>query len=282
MDEKHADIEPELDDDYCNQEAIVNDEDGRRRAPDSEDRNEAILKCIGYLEITWTHKNGDDIIKRREMGTGTVFHVAKDGTTYVLTCAHNVRTGIYCCSKCKNYSFKKTNHGVCAASNYQREIINAKEIRFTRRFIDNEGRKKQGDVELVIKYGDSEEVYLCDTQDIFIDDVNYKSFPTGTSGYDLAIIKFKKKTKYYEKHVKNIKLENGANTIQTTKEFNIWGFPGDKLTIDKKQNGLWGMKSLDNPTYQFAVNNTSNRIYFKQKTIDSYYGTSGAAIWVKK
>eukprot|EP01084_Bolivina_argentea_P142680 250634_1 len=199
MDQKHADYESELDDDYCDQEAIVNDEDGRLRVPESEDKNEAILKCIGYLENTWTHKNGHEIIKKREIGTGTVFHVTGDGTTFVLTCAHNVRTAIYCCSKCNNYSFTKTSHGVCRASDYEKEIINAKEIRFTRRFMHNEGRKKQDDgLELVIKYGDSEDAYLCDTKYIFIDDVNYKSFPTGTGGYDLAIIKFKKKTKYYE------------------------------------------------------------------------------------
>eukprot|EP01084_Bolivina_argentea_P050506 92891_1 len=102
----------------------VNDQneipDRRCRVPDFEDKDEHILKCIGYMEMTWIKKNGNDVIKRRECATGTVFHVGEDGSTFVLTCAHNVAHALYCCSNCGNYSFSKKQN-CCAAPDCKRE-----------------------------------------------------------------------------------------------------------------------------------------------------------------
>eukprot|EP01084_Bolivina_argentea_P005830 11000_1 len=280
---KHQYEDNQSDDDYCDQEVVVNDKDGRRRAPDFEDKDCNILKCIGYMEMTWTKKNGNDVIKRRECGTGTVFHVGEDGTTFILTCAHNIAHALYCCSNCGNHSFNKKKNYCCPAPDYKREPnLTATEIRFSQRSIHNKYTKQiEDNKQLEVYYGDTEESYLCDINIIFIDNENYNSFPSGSGGYDLAIVKLKKKTQYYKKYVANIRLKIGKETLQKLKEFNIFGFPGDKAT-NNKQNGLWGMKSLENGMYKIVRHQTSNREYLKQKTVDTYSGTSGACIWIKE
>eukprot|EP01084_Bolivina_argentea_P300872 518909_1 len=177
---------------------------------------------------------------------------------------------------------KKKKKNCCAAPDCKREKnLPATEIRFSQRSIYNKYRTRLGDHELEICYGDNVKSYLCDTNMIFIDNVNYNSFPSGTAGYDLAILKLKKKTQYYKKYVGNIRLKNGKEMIEKLREFNIFGFPGDKVT-NNKQNGLWRMKSLQNGMYKIVRNQTSNREYSKQKTVDTYSGTSGACIWIKE
>eukprot|EP01084_Bolivina_argentea_P292313 502503_1 len=160
--QKYDDIDS--DDDDCNQEVVVNDKDGRRRVPDFEDKDEHILKCIGYMEMTWTKKNGNDVIRRRECGTGTVFHVGQDGSTFVLTCAHNVSHALYCCSNCGNYSFSKNKNYCCGAPDYKREKnLIATEIRFSERSIYNKYTKQiEDNKQLEVYYGDTEKSYLCD------------------------------------------------------------------------------------------------------------------------
>eukprot|EP01084_Bolivina_argentea_P005834 11015_1 len=234
-------------DDDCDQEAIVNENDGRRRITLKEAEHDHIFKCIGYMEITFEHK---DAGRHREMGTGTVFHVKNDGTTLILTAAHNVRTLAHGCKDCNKYFYtsKKHMHQNCKGNLTINVIVKAAEIRFSRRSIYNKYTKVVDDKNIEVIYGDVEDMCFCDTNTMFIDEFNYKNFPTATGGYDVAIIQFKDNTKYYTPYVENIILKNGFSTIEENKEFSIWGFPGDKVT-DQKQNGLWGMESLDNGKY---------------------------------
>mgnify|MGYP006246939365 CR=1 FL=1 len=71
---------------YCNQSShekiLYGEQLGDRRQLIEEPFNDkrAIIRCIGQLRMTFSGGN--------YKGTGTVFAV-KDGTAYIITCAHN-------------------------------------------------------------------------------------------------------------------------------------------------------------------------------------------------
>eukprot|EP01084_Bolivina_argentea_P226338 382333_1 len=199
--------EDDDDDDHCGQEAIVNNVDGRRKVTQSEDKTENIMQCIGYLEASF--KTNQD--KLNVAGTGTVFEVKTDGTTLVLTCAHNVRALIYKCSKCNKEMFIKKRHNNHEISDFlPGKIVKANTIKFMRRSILNEYQRPIGNGNIeVIRYGDTEEVYVCDVNKLFIDEENYAKFPTGSGGYDLCVLQFIDNTKYYQTYTKHIELGNG-------------------------------------------------------------------------
>eukprot|EP01084_Bolivina_argentea_P288200 494636_1 len=279
--------EKEDTEEYDNQEVIVNNTDLRVKVIESDDRKQSIMECIGHLKSDFIYDTNE--YRKSVAGTGTVFHVGNDGATFVVSCAHNVRTLVWHCSKCNKYMNDKAIHDPCSDTfvlNLQRKIIKANRIKFVKRCIHKKYEKVIDDSKKeIIEYGDTENVYECDIANIFINEEKYKQFPTGSSGYDLCVIRFKNKTKDYKNLVKNIRIQNGKQIIEEMREFNIWGFPGDKLKIvdDKQeQQGLFGMKSHENGQYSFPVHKKTNKMYFKQNTVDAYAGQSGSAIWVKK
>eukprot|EP01084_Bolivina_argentea_P191580 329085_1 len=268
------------DSDFCDKDAIVNDCDGRRRLTESEDKHENIMECIGYLDVSFEY-NGD---KLHLFGTGTVFHTKSNGDNLVLTCSHNVRQLIHKCSKCnQNVWHIKQDQHKCNISNFNSsQMVKANVIKFKRRSILNKYLKNTQDNKTeIVEFGDTEQVYTCDINNIFIDEHNYSQFPTPSSGYDICVIQFTDKTKYYQKYVASIRLRSGQTTIERLKEFNIWGFPGDKLNYKGQQEGLYGMKSAEDGDWTFVKNQTTNEIYLKQKTVDVFTGQSGSSLWVK-
>eukprot|EP01084_Bolivina_argentea_P116797 207459_1 len=274
--------------DECDtQEVIVNDKDLRVAATESPDKNESIMQCIGHLKSDFIF---DKYQYRKSLaGTATVFHVAPNGDTFAVSCAHNVRTLVWECDQCHKYMDDTKEHVLCDNANQlHKKVIKANRINFVKRsihkryekIVDGDDKKKE-----IIQYGDTENVYECDTENVLLNEKMYEKFPTGSSGYDFCVIQFKSKSMDYAELVKNIRIKHGKETIDTMNCFNIWGFPGDKLKIvdDKQeQKGLFGMKSHTNGKYWFRTHKKTKKIYLKQNTVDAYAGQSGSSIWVKQ
>eukprot|EP01084_Bolivina_argentea_P039998 73902_1 len=276
-----ADIIEENDD---IQEAIVNSTDLRTAVYNSNQKDEQILKCIGYLRTTF--KYAQHSYKLQKRGTGTVISVSNDKICYVLTCAHNIRTKVYHCPNCNKYLNLKhddknrayyENHSNCTTTPNPK-FIKANKIEFIRCSIHKQYQKKMQNKsdELVIKYGDEEKIYLCNmnTNTSWIDDQKYELYSSTSAGYDIAIISFEDIDGYYKKNIPTkIDVQNGKNTIEKIKQFNIWGYPFDKT-------GMYGMKSIQT-NYQFKQHSKTDQIYLKQEEIDTTAGQSGAVIWTK-
>eukprot|EP01084_Bolivina_argentea_P288198 494631_1 len=281
IDEKYAQSDSE---DCVNQEVIVNDKDLRIKVLKSNDKGESVMECIGNLISKYIYDTNG--YRQTTAGTATVFHVGSKGETYAVTCAHNVRRLIYKCFDCGKYMEEKKQHGKCNINHLKTQIIKANNITFEKRCIV---RKKlqplnNGATE-VIEYGDIENVYEIDIENIFINEKMYSLYPSGSSGYDLCIVKFINNTNDYKNLVKNIRIANGKKTILEMGYFEIWGFPGDKLKKvngQNEQDGLYGMKSHKNGNYSFPIHKKTLKIYFRQNIIDAYSGQSGSSIWVKK
>eukprot|EP01084_Bolivina_argentea_P288204 494640_1 len=273
--------ELDSDEEFDNQEVIVNSTDLRVKVTASSDKRENIMKCIGYLLADFIYDTHQ--YRRSCAGTGTVFHVSADGDTFILSCAHNIRTLVWHCTNCDIYINDKEQHNACNIDDCHRILINANRIRFIEKSIyeryekvmDDDEKKKE-----IVEFGDPENTYPCDTNNVFIDEQNYEVYPTGSSGYDLCIIRFQQKTKHYQTVVENICLKNGKQMIEKEGYFNIWGFPDDKKNA-KQIVGLFGMRSHNHGQYWFPIHKKTKRIYFKQNTVDTSAGQSGSSIWVK-
>eukprot|EP01084_Bolivina_argentea_P054534 99993_1 len=270
---------------YANQEVIVNEHDLRIKATKSDDKNESIMQCIGHLESHYIY-DAHGGYRKSTAGTATVFYVGSNGKTFIVSCAHNVRTLVWRCNQCQKYMDKKKKHGKCGMNDFSEILIKANRINFVKRCIYKKYEKVMDDdsKKQIIEYGDIEKVYECDPDNIFIDEHAYGAFPTGSSGYDLSVICFKKKTNDYKNLVKNIRIKNGEHTIKEMGHFSIFGFPGDKCqTVNGKQEqeGLYGMKSHKNGSFEFKMHTKTGKKYFKQNTVDAFEGQSGSSIWVK-
>eukprot|EP01084_Bolivina_argentea_P103640 185612_1 len=180
-------------DDYDNQEVIVNDRDLRIKVLKSVDRKENIMECIGHLETDYIYDSNGGY-RKSTAGTGTVFYVNDKGETFVITCAHNIRTLVWKCETCNIYMDKKSIHGKCDINDLKQIIIKANEIRFIKRCNANRKEiqvdKKEKEI---FEYGEVENAFECDVDNIFINDKMYSLYPSGSSGYDLCVLKFQKK-----------------------------------------------------------------------------------------
>ncbi len=185
----------------------MNDADLRIKVLQSDDKGESVMKCIGNLKSSYIYDTNS--FRQTTAGTGTVFHVGSNGETFVITCAHNVRRLVYECGTCGIYMEKKQQHGSCNIND-----LNTK--RYERAMHDDENKRE------IIEYGDTENVYECDINNIFINEEMYSLYPSGSSGYDLCVLKFIKNTNDYKKLVKNIRIENGKKTISEIGHFQMW------------------------------------------------------------
>eukprot|EP01084_Bolivina_argentea_P252897 424652_1 len=181
------------DDDYVNQEVIVNDHDLRVKVTESDERKESVFECIGYLRCDYIYDTNSYRISIS--GTATVFHVGSKGETFAVTCAHNVRRLVYECGTCGVYMDEKAVHGKCDVDDLCEKLIKANAIKFIKKCVQR--RKLQplnnGATE-VIEYGDTEMVYECDVNNIFLNEKMYSLYPNGSSGYDLCVLKFERET----------------------------------------------------------------------------------------
>eukprot|EP01084_Bolivina_argentea_P054536 99995_1 len=176
---------------YANQEVIVNEHDLRIKATKSDDKNESIMQCIGHLESHYIY-DAHGGYRKSTAGTATVFHVATKGETFAVSCAHNVRTLVWECNNCNKYMENKIEHDECDTTYMKQKLIKANDIKFVKRCIVNKYEKKMDDSKNeIIEYGDVEQVYECDCDNIFINEKMYSLYPTASSGYDLCVIKFK-------------------------------------------------------------------------------------------
>eukprot|EP01084_Bolivina_argentea_P175411 303777_1 len=269
----------------CDEEAIVTGHDSRVKITQSIDKNEHILKCIGRLTIQYRYINYD---YQTTKGTATVFDVV-NGKAFALTAAHNTKTEIIECSKCKIYMAKKTaKYGTMAKTKkcikcnvdtfLKTKLIDATNITFSRDEIEVQTvmTNEDGD-KVVYKYGDPRKTYPCKVEYV---DAQYSKFPQAKSGDDYAIISFMISDNYdYKKYSQNIKFADkyiyDRLIKKEIKDFRIYGYP-------KGKKGMFGMKSAgtDYTVGAFTKGCGSKyRIFLTHKEVDTGGGQSGAALW---
>eukprot|EP01083_Nonionella_stella_P196819 723952_1 len=97
-------------DDY--DEVIVNEEDLREPVYETKQKDEDIIKCIGQLRVTYKYHQHS--FQCTGLGTGTVFKsLTKNDitTSFIITCAHNVRKIVFRCNECNKYMKTRYNNG---------------------------------------------------------------------------------------------------------------------------------------------------------------------------
>eukprot|EP01084_Bolivina_argentea_P103638 185609_1 len=101
QDNKFEEKYGQLDFEECvNQEVIVNDNDLRIKVLESDDRDESIMQCIGYLKSDYIYDSNGGY-RKSTAGTATAFYVGSNGKTFIVSCAHNVRTLVRRCNQCQ-------------------------------------------------------------------------------------------------------------------------------------------------------------------------------------
>eukprot|EP01084_Bolivina_argentea_P202676 346251_1 len=104
--------EAEDSDDEDLQEVCVTGGDKRIEIYETKHKTDAIVQCIGHLRITYHHS----ISGGYAVGTGTIFHVEQN-KCFILTCAHNILTKVYHCTKdkCKGKMLSNNNCNRCGS-----------------------------------------------------------------------------------------------------------------------------------------------------------------------
>eukprot|EP01084_Bolivina_argentea_P249444 417575_1 len=255
------------DTDDAEQEVQVNQYDRRRKAATSSIKNLNIIACIGQIRSTFMDENNHS---SETFGTGTVYKVV-DGFSYIITCAHNLRRRLhYFCNNCQK-THKKSKCTICKQNktpfNSTAKILKAIKYFFIRKNLTT---------------GQVENEYKCDKDIVYIDDVNYGTFPFATGGYDIAIIRFQDDG-YYKNKCSNIRLINTklyhAISNKPTPEYYIYGYP-DQVKINNISTTVKEMYGAESIKDEFIIKqNSHKRFFIKQTEIDASCGQSGAAIF---
>eukprot|EP01084_Bolivina_argentea_P137531 242225_1 len=262
------------DDSDCVQEFIVNKTDGREIvyefAPEYKEYD--IYQCIGQIVVTFDYFK-EYKYRLNAKGTGTVIFVKKDVNgehiAYVITCAHNVRHGVWECTQCKQ--LRETKHKYCFSCNQgkheksqRKKMLKANKISFKRRSI--------------MPANCGQTLYRYDHCKVeYIDDLNYEMFTSVKDGYDWAMISFIDKDKFYADKYQNILLEHGKNAFSQNTDFAVFGYP------DKHNDQMFGMKSNSIKQLQVVTQrNKTGKEYLYQTAIDTQYGQSGSVFFYKR
>eukprot|EP01084_Bolivina_argentea_P001261 2327_1 len=189
---KYDNDEEDMDSEEDLQEVCVTGGDKRREIYKTKHKSDIIVDCIGHLRVTYHHTIGGGCA----IGTGTIFHV--DGTKcFILTCAHNIRTRVYHCTKdqCVGKMLQRKNCSRCGSNVVKKkELYKAVKVEFIRW-----GTTKA-------TFGNHEDAYDCDMNGFLVDDDEYAKYPHIKSGYDIAIlvINNKKAADFYRDKCKKI------------------------------------------------------------------------------
>eukprot|EP01084_Bolivina_argentea_P191768 329369_1 len=279
----------ESDCDY-NQEAIVH-ANGDLRQPIYEfnHKREGIVKCIGQLRCEYNYNNHNYI--KHKAGTATAYDIDPvTKTVFAITCAHNVRHHVLECAACGQWmeliinNIKVTNCISCKKSQLNGVMIQSNKIQFKRRSIKkNECEEDINGEKEKFKFGDTIMSYQAHCE--VVNDEMYAKYHKAQQGYDIAIISFvideddEYSVNYYSQHSKKVTVDNGVESLKQFKTFHIFGYPEDKKENDVYK--MFGQESSESHNYEIKLYNGTNKFYLKQQEIDTSYGQSGAAIWVK-
>eukprot|EP01083_Nonionella_stella_P126939 384461_1 len=289
-------------DDY--DEVIVNGQDLRQPVYETKQKDEHIIKCIGQLRVTY--KYDDHSLQSVGTGTGTVFKsVTNNGitTSFIITCAHNIRTIIFHCNKCNKYMETRNDNGQMitkcidkncngAGVDLTTQMIKPTQIEFKRRSIHKLCEiEDPEDGTIIYKFGDNRKCY-SDCSCVYVDDENYQKHPRPSSGFDFAFLSFVDDDGYYPRYCRDIRLKPGQSALAETNKFYLFGYPGDKAVnvpypdgpdgVDKLYRyPMYGMESSLNRNFSIKKNSETHMFYLKQREIDTAPGQSGSSIWYK-
>eukprot|EP01084_Bolivina_argentea_P259503 437858_1 len=264
------------DSDHDYQEVVVNGSDYRKPVYKFvSHRDLQIIKCIGQIEAEYNYIVEHDY-KESSVGTGTVYRVTNDGSSFILSCAHNVRHQVKHCSKCNTYNPTNKKCSKCNNKCDQRKVIQPTAIEFHRYTTTDKD------------FAHLEDSYVC--KEIYVPEA-YDEHRFGEKGFDFAILMITDHDDgYYAQNCHNIKTAIGSDVLKQYKRFSIFGYPGKDYENAKKDE-LWGyaMKSdADEKGIELIECDQSYDDYLRkteytlrQRYVDASPGQSGSAVFVK-
>eukprot|EP01084_Bolivina_argentea_P162895 283437_1 len=285
-----GDEKKEIGEDDCEQEAVVHaDGDHRQAIYESNHKQESIIQCIGQLRCEFYYENHN--YKKHKPGTGTAFDIDPvTKTVFVITCAHNVRHRVAECSLCHNWmelDAINCSNPNCIGGSLRGVMIQANKIQFKRRSIKKyEYEEEINGQREKFKFGDTIMTYNSDCEVVY--DELYAIYFKPQEGYDFAIISFviddydMYSYNHYLQHTKNVKIQNGES-LKEFKTFQIFGYPDDKKEEMKNDvvYKMFGQQSSSSHNYEVKRNKNTNKLYLKQREVDTFTGQSGSAVWIK-